>query len=389
MTAAAVFNDRPSTRVFQWLMSVGLFLFIVSYYFPLPSKALFYAGIILPGLAWLIYKPKALPAFLQAFAWMLLPLALLQLLNVQAWHEIKLWLYLMGFLACCVFLDRRGCLEKILTIFSYVSLAVLVYCSFDWVIIHQQTGEWVRYALLFGNGIDPIDIAMMIATGLLYLWLNKAEPGLQAASSFHLLTGILILSGLILLTAIVFQARTLLLAYAFFLLAYLYYRRLWLFGFTAVLAVFFIGYWAGMDHLLLERGLSYRPQIWFDTLHRVTHVCNIWSGCGKDGYRFLGLYTHTHNFLLQILYEDGLAGLAIFSFFAYVFVKRGNRSNALLLAALGIGAQMSNTGWLLVSPKSLWVYFWLPITLTAIEISRDKMTAYWMARGEPSSQMQN
>jgi hypothetical protein len=176
-----------------------------------------------------------------------------------------------------------------------------------------------------------------------------------------------------------------LLAYAFFLLAYLYSRRLWLFGLTAVLAVFFLGYWAGLDHLLLERGLSYRPQIWLDALDRVTHVCNISMGCGKDGYRFLGMYTHTHNILLQVLYEDGLLGLVVFSFFAVYLLKKGIRSNAFLLAALGIGAQMSNTGWLLVPPKSLWIYFWLPLAMAAIEISRDKLKAYWVARGEPPS----
>ena len=382
MNTISMSGQRLSTHIFLWIMALGLFLFSVSSYFPLPSKALFFAGIILPGLIWLIWKPTALPKLFLAFSWMLLPIALIQLLNIHEWYEIKLWLYLLGFLSCCVFLDRQNYLERIVTGFSWASLAVLAYCSFDWIIIHQQTGEWIRYDILFGREVDPIDTAMVIGTGLLYLWLKKAEPRLQGLSSAHLLLGIMILSGLILLASTVFQARTLLLAYALFLVVYIYCRRLWVLGLTAVLAVLFLGYLAGLDHLLLQRGLSYRPQIWADALDRVTHVCNIWIGCGKDGYRFLTMYTHAHNFLLQILYEDGLLGLGIFSLFAGYLMKKGIRSNAFLLVVLGIGAQLSNTGWLLVSPKSLWVYFWLPITMAMIEISRGKMTAYWIARGE-------
>lgn len=367
-------------RIFQWLMGLGLFLFSVSYYFPLPTKALFFAGIILPGLAWLLLKPAALPKFLKPLAWIFLPLALMQLLNINEWKEIKIWLYLVGFLGCVAYLDRQNSLDLILTGFSYISLAILAYCLADWIIIHENTGEWIRYGNLFGRAIDPIDIAMIIAIGLLYIWLNKVEPRLQGASPFHLLLGITVLSSLILLISTVFQARTLLLAYTIFLFVYLYSRRLWLFGFFAVFAVFFLSYMIGLDHLLLNRGLSYRPQIWIDATSRVTDVCNILTGCGKDGYLFLNMYTHAHNLLMQILYEDGLLGLGLFGIFAYYLINKGIRSNTFLLVILALGAQMTNTGWLLVPPKSLWVYFWLPMAVLVIEISRDKLKEYWAAR---------
>lgn len=374
--------ERPSAvaSTMQWVMGLGLFLFSISYYFSLPSKALFFAGIVFPGIAWLMMKPAALPKFLRPLAWIFLPLAFMQLLNIGEWKEIKIWLYLMGFLGCVVYLDRQNLIEPIMTAFSYTSVAILVYCLADWIMIHEATGEWVRYAILFGGEIDPIDTAMVIAIGLLYIWLSKVEPKLQAASSVHLLVGITMLSGLILLISTVFQARTLLLAYAIFLVVYLYSRRLWLFGFLAVLAVLVLSYVAGLDHLLLKRGLSYRPQIWMDATSRVIDVCSIWIGCGKDGHLFLGMYTHAHNLLMQILYEDGLLGLGLFSIFAYYLVRRGIRTNSFLLVTLAMGAQMTNTGWLLVSPKSLWIYFWLPMAMLVAEISRDRLKEYWAAR---------
>jgi hypothetical protein len=367
-------------RIFTGIITAGLLLYSLSYYLPLPPRGLFLAGIVLPGLLWLIWSPKALGGFLQAYIWVLLPLALIQILNMESWQELKLWFYFVGFLACCTLLDRTKKLEAILTVFAWASLTVLAWSAMDWWLIHQSTGEWVRYGVLFGRAVDPIDTALVISTGLLYLWLYKVEPRLRSVSKWHVMAGFLVLSSLILLISTVYQARTLLVAYALFLLVYLFARRFWLLGSTVILAVVLLSYLMGADQLLLQRGLSYRPEIWSDALNRVSHVCGIWIGCGKDGYRFLHMYTHTHNFLLQILYEDGVLGLFIFTILAAYLIKHGRHSNALLWATLGVGGQLTNTGWLLTPPKAIWVYFWLPVTMLTVEISREKLHGYWIAR---------
>lgn len=379
-------ENNLTLRILYTLMATGLLLYLCSYYLPFSSKTLFVVGVFLPGVIWLLKRPASTLEFLKVFGWALLPLGLIQLLNVNTGKEIKVWFYFVGFLACCLVLYRENKLEKVLMAFSLCSMVFLVFSTVDWFLIYQHTGEWVRYSTLLGREVNPIDTAMIIGSGLLYFWLFRIEPVLQKATrkSWAVLGGLLVLSAFILLASTVFQARTLLLAYALFLLIYLFARRMWLLGLIVVLAIIFLGYLTGADHLLLQRGLSFRPQIWSDALDRVTHVCNIWLGCGKDGYRFLDLYTHAHNALVQVLYEDGIVGIVILTLFLGYLFKQGwrNHRNTLLWAIMGMGGQMTHTGWLLVSPTALWVYFWLPMTILIIKISKDNLGNYWAVRNK-------
>ncbi|HSI96221.1 MAG TPA: hypothetical protein VK938_09070 [Methylophilaceae bacterium] len=365
-------------------LMAGLFLlFNLSFFVPVSPKSVFYIGLMLPGLAWLLWRPAALPAFFKAFGLLLLPLAAIQLLNIREVAEIRLWVFMVAFLACCVMVERSEWgAERVYKVFAWFGVFALLYATSEWLWIWQQTGNWIRYDHLFGRRMDPNNTALFITCGMVFIWLTVMEPRLIALAKPYLLIGLLVLSIAVLLSASVFQSRSALMGFGMFMAVYVLMRRLWAVGFLALLGVLLIGYLAGADQMLSQRGMSYRPEIWADAWYRLVDTCGIVLGCGQDGYRFIGQFTHTHNLPLGILYNDGLVGLTLIGIFVFFYVRDGVKLKSpwFLLSMIGIGGLMTNTGWLLGPPKAFWAYFWIPILLTVIQIRREQVDRYLIAR---------
>ncbi|MDR2874394.1 MAG: O-antigen ligase family protein [Methylobacillus sp.] len=380
-------NDTKLTGVFCKLMAGIFLLYLLSFYIPpIKPKTVFYLGLMPLGLLWLLWRPIALGDWLKAFGIFLLPLAAIQLLNIHGMDDIKLWLYMAVFLTCCVMVERSTWgAERVYSVFAWCGVLVLCYSTVDWLWIWHQSGQWIRYENLFGRSVDPINTSVFIASGLAFLWLTTFEPKLKQHSTLALFAGLVVLSGLVLLAALVFQSRTALLGFGLFMVAYIVMRRMWGLGLLALIAIAVIGYLAGADQILSQRGLSYRPQIWADAWHRIIDTCGIWFGCGNDGYGFRAeqyRFTHPHNLPLGILYSDGVVGLALIGIFVVAYVRGGIRLKTpwFLISLIGIGAQLTNMSWLLTSPKAYWIYFWVPILLAFIQIQREKVDRYFAAR---------
>lgn len=362
----------------------GVFLLLLSsFYVPVSPKAVFYLGMMLPGILWLLWRPAALLAYFKAFGLLLLPLAVIQLLNMHDADEIKLWLYMVVFLACCLMVERSDWgSERVYRLFAWFGLFALGYATAEWLWVWQQTGNWIRFDHLFGRRMDPNNTSIFITSGLVFLWLTLAEPRLQTRSRLGLLSGLMLLSCAVLLSAAVFQSRSTLVGFGLFMMVYIFIRRWWGLGLLVLVSVASMAYLTGADQMLGQRGVSYRPQIWADAWHRITDTCGVVLGCGDDGYRFIGQFTHTHNLPLGILYNDGVVGLALITIFAFVYIRDGIQLKTpwFLLSMIGIGALMTNTGWLLAPPKAFWAYFWVPILITFIQIRREQVDLYLAAR---------
>lgn len=365
-------------------LMAGLFLlFNLSFFVPVSPKSVFYIGLMLPGLTWLLWRPSALPEFFKAFGLVLLPLAAIQLLNIREAAEIRLWMFMVAFLACCVMVERSEWdAESVYKVFAWFGVFALLYAAAEWLWVWQQTGNWIRYDHLFGRRMDPNNTSLFITCGVVFLWLTVAEPRLTARAKPYQLIGLLVLSGAVLLSASVFQSRSTLVGFGLFMAVYILMRRLWSLGLLTLLGVLLVGYLAGADQMLSQRGVSYRPQIWADAWHRLIDTCGIVLGCGEDGYMFIGQFTHTHNLPLGILYNDGLVGLILIGIFVFFYVRDGVKLKSpwFLLSMVGIGGLMTNTGWLLGPPKAFWAYFWIPILLTVIQIRREQVDRYLVAR---------
>jgi hypothetical protein len=370
-----------------WLVFAGLFcVFCSAFYLPLSSKAtnnIFYAGLALPALFWLLWRPVALPVMARAFAWLVLLLGALVVLDAGDVSGLKKGLYLMLFFVCCLMLEQwrwgvRGCV----TVFACFSIAVLLFVLGDWLWIWSESGRWIRYGNLWGQPINPVYFSMLISSALVFIWLFHVADWLERRSRVDLLAGLFLLSVAVLLCASVFQSRSTLLGFALFFGAYLLYKRIIMLGLGLALALVVLLFVLGGDELLNQRGLSYRPAIWQDAWLRVLNDCGLWLGCGSDGYRFLGKFHHPHSGYLAMFYRNGLLGTLLFVLFAGFFFWRSvcSRSRWMLLALVGWGSLLTTTNGVLTTPQPLWIYFWLPTFMALLESQRPAVLAYFSAR---------
>jgi hypothetical protein len=364
------------------VIGLAFLLFNLSFFLPFPSKGLYFI-IAISGLCWVLSQPSSVPDFFRAFGILLLPLLVVQVLNVRDFDEIKQWLGLTGLVAAYALMERSAWgVERLYRIFAYTGIAVLAYASIDWLLMSGHTEAWVRYDRLFGHRIDPNNVALLMACCLAFIWLVDIEPRLNGRSAVWKLLGLVGISSAMLLAASIFQSRSSLVGFGFFMAGYMLTRRWWGLSLLGLVAVLAIGSVTDAFDILATRGLSYRPQIWSDAIHRVVDQCGVILGCGQDGYRFLHEYTHTHNLPIGIFYNDGLAGVALVGIFAGYYFYRGFalKSPWFLISLIGIGGLMTNTGWLLGPPKAFWAYFWTPIILAYIRMRQEALARYFHAR---------
>lgn len=367
-----------------------LFAFLVSYYTPISGKAsnnIFYVGLGLPALAWWLARPRAAfrlarvaPAFIAAYA------ALAAWLIFADPDFFKSTLYLAALFICCAMLERGSAgVARAYTGFALVSTVLLAVAVFKWGQIAWSLHSLQRITL-WGQGENPVYAGLLITSSLVFLWLFHLEPRLAARSRAAYLGG---LSGLIALAglcAVVFQARSALVGFAAFLIVFLIQRRLLIFGGLLAVAVAAAMWGAGVAEALLERGGSYRLEIWMDAIRRLDADCGLLVGCGKDDYRFLGQFFHAHSAYVSMLYHAGAIGLALFSVMAFIFFLTAWRSASrwMLVALVGWGGVLATTAGVFASPRPLWVFFWIPTLMAVLESGRPALDAYYRARDEIS-----
>lgn len=381
---------RNVRGVANWLGGAILFAFLVSYYTPISGKAsnnIFYIGLGLPALVWWFARPNAAfglvrvaPAFIAAYG------ALAAWLVLADPDFFKSTLYVAALFICCAMLERGGAgVTRAYTGFALVSTVLLAVAVFKWGQI-----AWTLHALqritLWGQGENPVYAGLLITSSLVFLWLFHLEPRLADRSRGAYLGG---LSGLIALAglcAVVFQARSALVGFAAFLIVFLIQRRLLIFGGLLTVAVAVAMWGSGAADALLERGGSYRLEIWLDVIRRLETDCSLLVGCGKDDYRFLGQFFHAHSAYVSMLYHAGAVGLALFLLMALIVFVRAWRaaSRWMLVALVGWGGVLTTTAGVFASPRPLWVFFWIPTLMAVLDSGRSALEAYYRARGEVS-----
>ncbi|WP_315290035.1 O-antigen ligase family protein [Pseudomonas oleovorans] len=133
---------------------------------------------------------------------------------------------------------------------------------------------------------------------------------------------------------------------------------------------------------LLNRGLSYRPELWADALRQA--LGQLWLGGGYDSnYLFdagmkRGPMNDPHNVELAVLLELGLIGLTIWTvMYTQAFwhvLKYRTEANFQIASALmvyGIGAGLTEGGNFLSRPNESWFIIWVPLAICcALAINR-------------------
>lgn len=382
--------DLRGGRAAYWLASAILFVFCASFYTPISSKAsnnIFYAGLGLPALVWWLYRPRAAlglfrvaPAFLATYG------ALAAWLVVADPTFLRDTLYIATLFVCCAMLERHGSgVARAYTGFALVSLALFAFAILKWAQLAWLHHYWGRITL-WGQGQNPVYAGLLISSSLVFLWLFHVEPRLRDRSRLAYLVALLGLVALGGLCAVVFQARSALVGFAAFLVVLLTQRRLVVVG-SLLAVVAAVALWdSGVADALLERGGSYRIEIWADALRRLESECGLLVGCGKDDYRFLGQFFHAHSAYVSILYEAGAIGLVLFLAMALAFFVAAwrSRSRWMLVALVGWAGVATTTPGVIVSPRTLWVFFWIPTLMAVLESGRPALEAYYRTRDEIS-----
>ncbi|AOE87806.1 O-antigen ligase family protein [Pseudomonas sp. TCU-HL1] len=135
--------------------------------------------------------------------------------------------------------------------------------------------------------------------------------------------------------------------------------------------------------ILLQRGASYRPQIWSDALHQARE--HLWLGHGfNSSFTFTaeGLLDFTlsdpHNIELAVLLELGLVGLAIWLLmFGLGLLRCLNQRRdkgfqiASAMVVYGLGAGLTEGSSFLSRPNESWFLIWIPLSLVvALSVSQ-------------------
>ena len=126
-------------------------------------------------------------------------------------------------------------------------------------------------------------------------------------------------------------------------------------------------FYAPLYEKLIDRGVSYRKDIWLDAINRmVSEECFLF-GCGKlDGYKFLGKFDNPHGVFISSFYYYGVIGFALFlSFLTICYIRLSGFYRVGFIACLAyfIFTHVE----LIVKPSVIWLYFWLPLFLGLIQ----------------------
>jgi O-antigen ligase len=140
--------------------------------------------------------------------------------------------------------------------------------------------------------------------------------------------------------------------------------------------------------ILLQRGASYRPQIWTEALRQIAE--NPWFGHGFNTPIYIQLsdigypFREPHNLVLAVIYSVGIIGGAIWLLMYGVALgsawrARGQAGIIVYSAPVvyGFVAGLTEGGAFLSRPKEHWFLIWIPLALLALAIdrgSRDKKT---------------
>lgn len=354
-------------------MCLALLLYMTSYFAGVSSRFsnnLFYLLAGVPTLAFAVMHPAAAKHALHRYWPVLAMFALAVLSEVFAPEGDPVgiaraagYLVVLG-LALHVASANRRLITATFALFGGAAVVFGAAGLLVWGLEFLATDSFVRVKL---NELNVTRASLLVLFGVLALWLFALEPILASrraawlkAAAFSAITIFCVA------VALVFQSRSSIVALILFLFAYGLFEgrlRLVVGVIVAIAGVLLV---SGMYEILLQRGGSYRGEIWTDAFRRLLADCSIFTGCGSGGeYRFYGQFLNPHSGYLGTLYYHGVATLAAFALLVSVAARRAWSTNNrfVLLSLVGLGGAIASSPGFIDAPEPQWVYFWMPLML--------------------------
>jgi O-antigen ligase len=156
-------------------------------------------------------------------------------------------------------------------------------------------------------------------------------------------------------------------------------RVAWI-GCISILIAAWVGYQL-FEPLILQRGLSYRPEIFLASLEMVAQKPFMGLGIGSD-YRVVTAnypegFDHSHNGFTHVAIELGIMGVVLWvglwmSAFRIAWNHRQSREGRLVLGSLVVSlvALQFDASSLWDTPRAEWFITWLPLALALALVAR-------------------
>ena len=135
--------------------------------------------------------------------------------------------------------------------------------------------------------------------------------------------------------------------------------------------------------IITQRGFSYRTEIWANALRQISQM--VWFGHGHGSPLSIQLdsvpypYSDPHNLTLQVLYDGGVVGLALWlSIYvvalAYSWRLRSDKWVVACSATVvyGMAAGFTEGGTIFSRPEEHWFLIWIPLALLSATIYRGR-----------------
>lgn len=347
----------------------------------LPERSLyhkfFYALIAAPALLALAIKPATCKAllrepivigFLAFSAWSLISIGWSDT-DASTSSLLKRPLYIFMLFAACslMALQPHKRLEQCTLLAALLMTPVTLYCLSTFALDWQPEGR------LVGTGaLDNPLLSSHLFGFFCALWLGLAMTW-PAPKNWIALLPLLATAVTLLATGSRTPLVAMALASAWLVLACWNKRAVMLLfaGICSLLALLLL-----YPEVLLNRGMSYRLDLWKDALEKISQ--QPWLGYGFDAPLAIYIdgfsvpFSEPHSFAIGVLYYTGLVGLSLWLTLhglalSYCWRQRHNLLFIVCGALLvyGIGAGLAEGGGILARPKEHWFVTWIPLALIA------------------------
>jgi len=376
--------SNTSNRIFDficlWILPLGYLLLLCALFF-LPGRnvlhKLFYGLFSIPALVAICLRPRELKGLLREPIFIATLLFVIWAIISLAWTtetesvvgQIKPPLHtLMLFAGCCLLVRYR---DDILRPLLFCAAMVALIASI--INLYMFAHTYAPDMRLIGAGAFDNPLLSSHVFGFFFVyWLSLSMTCKRPRILWLSLPAMAIMFATVIATG----SRTPLVALtlAALWLSFVCWNRR---SVILLSAMFVSGVSVAIifSHMLMERGDSYRFELWQLALHEIS--LHPWIGHGYNALLSLNPGTgyaleEPHNFALGVLYYVGIIGLLpwlIMQLWGLLSSWRYRAQPLFILAStwlvFGIGAGLTEGGGILARPKEHWFLLWIPLALIA------------------------
>lgn len=374
------------------LIIIGLMLMVVGYYFiprELILKNIFYLFVILPTLFILLHRPSREMHIGSLFRDSKIILILGALLlfpaiwggvwdsSGEAWHIIRRCLSVSFLLLA--FCSTRQYSAKILE-YAPVTIAMLgALASVVSIIYFYGLEDAYRLALLGAANSNENQSGNIIGLSSIFLMMLILKPKQALGLRFFFLGLLFATLAALFLTNSRGNMLALIIVFGLIILRYSPRPKL-IFSVSTIIAggIVYVAYTTGVIGTVLERGFSYRPEIWAAAFEDIRQNPFFGIGMQYPAEVFVAsenrMFAHEHSIIIALLRQGGMFAFVCYATLAFFTIKKAlsfkdvDTSSWGFIYIYGILCFLTESGYPVDKYDTPWLISWVPLAIIMIWI---------------------